>query len=121
MAQQLVGSGDQHIGTRGMRAVVAPVQIHFKQQVGDGVDRGFQVLLRGQDFAGALRDQGFDGVINADANQYDSRLIGASGPAAVQAPLGRASVRSTGSTKACTFQAWMRWCSPVSGTLRHNS
>ena len=40
-------------------------------------------------FAQALRDQGFDGVINADANQYDSRLIGASGPAAVEGAIVR--------------------------------
>lgn len=40
-------------------------------------------------FSQALRDQGFDGVINADANQYDSRLIGASGPAAVEGAIVR--------------------------------
>ena len=35
-------------------------------------------------FSQALRDQGFEGVISADANQYDERLLEASGPAAVE-------------------------------------
>ena len=35
-------------------------------------------------FSQALKDQGYTGIINADANQYDSRLIEASGPAAVE-------------------------------------
>ena len=35
-------------------------------------------------FSQALKDQGWDGVITADANQYDSRLLAASGPAAVE-------------------------------------
>jgi ABC-type branched-subunit amino acid transport system substrate-binding protein len=40
-------------------------------------------------FSQALKDQGFDGVINADANQYDQRLIEASGPAAVEGAIVR--------------------------------
>lgn len=35
-------------------------------------------------FSQALKDQGFDGVIVADANQYDSRLLAAAGPEAVE-------------------------------------
>jgi len=35
-------------------------------------------------FSQALKDQGWDGVITADANQYDSRLQESSGPAAVE-------------------------------------
>jgi len=35
-------------------------------------------------FSQALKDQGWDGVITADANQYDSRLLAVSGPAAVE-------------------------------------
>jgi len=40
-------------------------------------------------FSQALKDQGYDGVINADANQYDTRLIEASGPAAVEGAIVR--------------------------------
>ena len=37
----------------------------------------------------ALKDQGFDGVLIADANQYDERLIEASGPDAVEGAIVR--------------------------------
>ncbi|MFN8053076.1 MAG: ABC transporter substrate-binding protein [Acidimicrobiales bacterium] len=35
-------------------------------------------------FSQALKDLGYDGIINADANQYDTRLIEASGASAVE-------------------------------------
>lgn len=35
-------------------------------------------------FSEALKDQGWKGVLNAETNQYDSRLIDSSGPAAIE-------------------------------------
>jgi ABC-type branched-subunit amino acid transport system substrate-binding protein len=40
-------------------------------------------------FSQALKDQGYDGIINADANQYDARLIEGSGAAAVEGDIVR--------------------------------
>lgn len=45
-------------------------------------------------FSQALNDQGYDGVITADANQYDSRLIAASGPDAVEGVIVRIATHS---------------------------